>query len=528
MANEVLNINIFEKHYELPKDIITYINEHHCFESYRQELLAFFMDNFFDYQELPENTEQKVYEKFRYYGNLCVQKLIANNIFNITADELIGASPKIYTWKNCSDVSTNEGVKLFYKNLCDAIVQQADVLLEQAQSFLNQAQQAEQERDSKITGTGFGIITNDIVGFSVWAAMENKAIKQQSSVANAEFRSEIETIQRKLEETSNGQLSRYCREVWLPGLKNSADLFIISLFKNYIDVLISNGKFNPDALNHIDITKSQSILQNVDTTENKVGILDAAFLSCPFNPELYDTAIGICNVDEIVSCAKLFGIDEYLKSKYTDICNKIAQNGNYGEKEIVEKLSPYLHLISLLDEKSSEEIQVGFLSVHRKLIKEKILKMSNRLQSASDEEINSFIKSIIATPIDELAGVSEEELQKHIISKIISEVFKKDEPNAYESVISQAAEKMMSIIKSYLSKVSRVKNEYLSKKEEYDKYKQSADEEIRKLNEQLIALGIFSFSKKKELNAKITDIQERIGELKKTSDVAEKAYRNLI
>ena len=36
MANEVLSIYIFEKHYELPKDIITYIEEHHRFEGYRQ------------------------------------------------------------------------------------------------------------------------------------------------------------------------------------------------------------------------------------------------------------------------------------------------------------------------------------------------------------------------------------------------------------------------------------------------------------------------------------------------------------
>ena len=48
------------------------------------------------------------------------------------------------------------------------------------------------------------------------------------------------------------------------------------------------------------------------------------------------------------------------------------------------------------------------------------------------------------------------------------------------------------------------------------------------MNEQLGSLGIFSFSKKKELNAKIADIQGRIGELKRASEVAEKAYRNLI
>ena len=124
--------------------------------------------------------------------------------------------------------------------------------------------------------------------------------------------------------------------------------------------------------------------------------------------------------------------------------------------------------------------------------------------------------------------MSEEELRKHVVSKIISDVFKKDEPAAYESTISHAAEKLVSIIKNYLLKVARAKNEYLLKKEEYDKYKQSADEEIRTLSEQLSALGIFSFSKKKELNARINGLQEHTVELKRNFDTSERTYYSLV
>lgn len=126
MNSQVLSIDIFEKHYELPRDIITYIDEHHRFETYRQELLAYFMDNFYDYQNLSEEVERKTYEKFRHYGNLCVQKLIANDIYNATVDELVGSTPANYTWKCCSDASTNDGVKMFYKALCDSMMEQAN------------------------------------------------------------------------------------------------------------------------------------------------------------------------------------------------------------------------------------------------------------------------------------------------------------------------------------------------------------------------------------------------------------------
>lgn len=528
MANEVLSIYIFEKHYELPKDIITYIEEHHRFEGYRQDLLAYFMKNFCDYQNFPSDAERVSYEKFRHYGNLCVQSLIASDIYNATIDELVGRTPENYTWKTCSDASTNDGVKMFFKALCDAVLEPAKALLEQMTSFMSQAQQAEAERDSKITGTGFGVITNDIIGFGVWAAMENSAIKKQASAAGAQFRSEIDTIQRNLENNSKVRLDKYGKEVWLPSLKNSIDLFVISLFNKYMEILISNGKFNPDALKYIDIAKSQSILQNIGTTSNKLGILDAAFLSCPFNPEIYDIAIGICNVEEIVRCAKIFGTDESLKIKFSDTCNKIATNPNYSETEIVEKIAPYISMVALLNGKAPEAVQDEALNAHRSLVKDKIYKMASILQSSSENEIKAFIRSITATRIDELVGVSDKELRKLITSRVVGEIFKKDEPEAYESVISQTVEKIALVVQNYLSKVSRAKADYLSKKNEYDKYSLSATEEIRRLNEQLSSLGIFSFSKKKELNAKINDIQGCIGKLKKASDVAEKAYRNLI
>lgn len=528
MANEVLSIYIFEKHYELPKDIITYIEEHHRFEGYRQDLLAYFMKNFCDYQNFPSDAERVSYEKFRHYGNLCVQSLIANDIYNATIDELVGRTPENYTWKTCSDASTNDGVKMFFKALCDAVLEPAKALLEQMNSFMSQAQQAEAERDSKITGTGFGIITNDIIGFGVWAAMENSAIKKQASAAGAQFRSEIDTIQRNLENNSKVRLDKYGKEVWLPSLKNSIDLFVISLFNKYMEILISNGKFNPDALKYIDIAKSQGILQNINTTENKVGILDAAFLSCPFNPEIYDIAISICNVEEVVRCAKIFGTDESLKLKFSDTCNKIATNPNYSETEIVEKIAPYISMVALLNEKTPEAVQDEALKAHRCLVKDKIYKMASKLQSSSESEIKAFIRSITATRIDEFVGTSDEELRELITSRVVGDIFKKDEPEAYESIISHTIEKIASIVQNYLSKVSRAKDDYLSKKDEYDKYSLSADEEIHRLNEQLSSLGIFSFSKKKELNNKITDIQGRIGELKRASEVAEKAYRNLI
>lgn len=528
VENEVLRINIFEKQYELPKDILIYIDEHHCFENYRQELLAYFMDDFCDYQNLPDNAERISYEKFRYYGNLCVQKLIANNIYNATVDELVGKPPKDDTIKSYIESSTNNGIKMFYNAINDSMIEQVNALLTQVNSFMNQAQQAEAERDSKITGTGFGIITNDIVGFGVWAAMENSAIKKQASAANAQFRNDIDIIQSSLENSSKVRLTKYGKEVWLPSLKNSIDVFIISLFNKYIEILTSNGKFDSDALKYIDISKSQSILQNVDTTNNKLGILDAAFLSCPFNPEIYDIATGICNVDEVVNCAKLFGLGEYLKEQYIDICDGIAKDDSNSEEDIREKISTYVYAISLLEEKPIRDIQDKFLSLHQKAVTYRILKVSKSLNGVSDKDIKDFIKSMTDIPLIDLKNVTDEQIQECIVSKIIGTALKNDDPKSYGAVISSTAEDVMPIIKKYLLRVLETEKAYLSKKTEYDKYSQSAKEEISKLTNQIDSLSIFSFSKKKELNARIQELQEHTDKLREDYHLLETTYRNLI
>ncbi len=527
MSNEVLNIAIFGKKYSLPKDIITYVDEHHCFEIYRQELLEYFIDNFYDYENLPNEVEQRVYQKFRHYGFLCLQKLMANNIFNVTIDELVGSIPENYTWKFCIEASTNDGVKLFYKSLCEAMEERVDALLEQSTSFIEQTQQAEQARLSKITGIGFDIITNDIVGFGVWAAMENNAIKQQTIVANAEYRNEIDIIQKKLEQSSKNRLSRYCKDVWLPGLKDTADLFIISLFKKYIDFLILNGKFNPEALNYIDIAKSQSILQNVSVGNNKVAVLNAAFLSCPFNPDVYDIAIGNCDIEEIVKCSRLFGVDKKINSKYTNICNQLVKNDNYNEEEKKRKLAPYLQLVSLLNGKSIEATQDEFISVHRNLVRGKITEMLNCMEDASAEDVKSFIKSIIVTPISEMDSTSED-ISRYILSKLIRDIIKKDNQKIYEIELSHTVDGIALVVNQYLQKVSNTKKDYLSYKKAYDEFRQSAEDEIVKLNEQISTLRLFSFSKKKELKEKISCLQEKIDDMKRRCDTFEREYYALI
>ena len=493
MSNEILNVKLLGKNYDFPKDVMVYKSEHHSFEELRQELLSFMLKHCLDYQNLPSNVERLVYEKYKAIGSICVKKLISYDIFDATVEELVGSTPENYTIKDCTEASKNDGIKLFYKGLSDSMLEQVNALLEQTTSFMNQAQEAEIARDSKVTGTGFGIITNDIIGFGVWAAMESKAIKQQASAADAEFSNEIDAIIKAGETTSKTRLSQYSKNSWIPNLKNSTDLFIITLFQKYIDILISHEKFNADALNHIDMAKSKSILKNINMTDNKAGILESALLSCPFNPEIYDIALTLGNIGDTIRCAQTFDAIGHIESKYKEKCKNIASNDFYGEKEIIDAISPFIEIISSLDaDFSTEEL----LKVHRTKIKEKVLKYPRFLGNNSNSEFRFYVKSlnIFSSLIeDEISG---NELREHIKLKLISDIFSKDDPVLYSDIISQVVEKIFKAIIDYKSKTINAKSIYLSKKKEYENFNQSANSEISEIDSRLNNLGIFSFAKK--------------------------------
>lgn len=529
MVGELLSIDLLGKHYDLPKDILVYLSEHHCFEEYRQEMLTFFVANYSDYQNLPTPIEQLTFDKFRYYGDLCAKKLIAQDIFDVTADDLVGILPEKCTWKTCMDASVNDGMKVFYDGLKETMSERLKALIDQTNSFLNQAQDAELVRDSKITGTGFGIITNSIVGYGVWAAMESSSIKKQSAAANAEFSRDIDNIQKGLESRSAARLSRFEREVWIPCIQKSVDLFIINLFKKYIDVLIEHGKFDKEALSHIDIAKSQSILKNIGTTDNKAGILDAAFLSCPFNPEFYDIAIESCDAAEVIACAKIFSVDENLQSGYTQICTDIALNKELSEEEVTEKISPYISAISMIVGDSKEAVCTQFIEAHRSVVKKAIIQVSSDWKTASDSNLKSMIRMLTGKPVAELEGMDDSELKDAITKKVISESFGAHIPSPfYDETISQTSDEIFTIVKRYIDKCAAAKQNYLSKQAQYEEGKKQSEEEIAKINEEIKSLGLFAFSKKKELNARIADINLRIADLRETSAAAEREYRALI
>lgn len=508
MPEKFIHVKLLNKQFDLPKDILLYMDEHHQFENLRQELLLYMMENCAD----PINSsfsEQSVYKKFRHYADLVVKKMILHGVYDVTVDDLIGEEPAKYTWKCCMDATTNAGIKLFYKSLCDVLLARTDALLEQATSLLSQATQAEQRRSSEITGTGLGIISNDIIGFGVWAAMENRELKRQAAKADAEFQ---KTMDRVIE---NGE-AEYEKKVaegksaWIENVRNSVNLFILSLYDEYINVLIAKGKFSEDALNYIDMKKATSILQNLNKAADKQGLVEAAFLSCPFCAEVYVAALPFGKIEDTVKCARAFEVDDNLKVYAEQKCNTLLSYCACSQDEAIKKISLYVEMISCLCDNSSDAVIVDLLQ-RRVIQKEKILShIANNIISSPNAKLKQRASSYLHIELESIIESNEDELRECIKSSLSKQISADTDIQClYDEILDKYTERIVLPIKEYIHQLKTVYADI----QECTAEKERIDRQIAEYESIKGSLSLLSFAKKKELQERIHVLKKKRSEL---------------
>lgn len=516
MVGERIYTVFLNEQYNFPKDILTFIEEHHYFEELRQNILLYLLCEYGDIEHLPSQAEKTAYDKFKEIANECVKKLVEKGIYDTTVEDFIGKSPRMYAWKYIAEATDNSGVKHFFLRMKDCLLNMADAYIEQGESFLSEAYQAEDRRNSKITGTGFDIITNNIISYGIWAAMENNTINKQAKIANKEFQDEITNISQRIEIRSSRRISDYSTNVWIPNINESVDLFITDLFEKYLGVLIQKGFVDKETMKYVNVEKAEEILNNIDATHDKEGIIKAAFICCPFYSRIFIEALSLKNdIKGIVGCSKCFGVDEYLKSYCEDKCESNIMILDLSESEVLERVSEYFDILSVIHNQSIEDYISRLLKNRREKISKKIkCLVSSRLSNEGFEIIN-FIMEITKSVVEDITAMNEQDIFDRIKQYVIQQAMIYDDVNIYDEIINSTSKKLLTIVLDYSEKIKKAKNTYEKEQTNFNEIKLRINEEILSLDTELENLGLFSFSKKKEIKDRIIELQH---ELNKSGD----------
>lgn len=510
MTNTIC-VHFLDADYTFPADILVYVAEHHSFEKMRQEFLSFMLSKFSNYVKMPDNTEKLFDEKTRYFADICVKKTIEHGIYDITAEDYL---------------AENKGVAMFREVLKGAMLERANSLLEEMEAFSSGAQQAEAVRDSKVTGMGFSVLSNSIIGLGVWAAMEEHELQKQGKQADAEFRATLDAIERQSKKTSKNRMKKYAANTYLPAIKKTADVFIVDLFETYINKLIAGKAFDPEALKYNNITRAESILSNYASAKDKKQLITTAFMQCPYCVPVYLTAINLkSDIHSTLSTAKSFGVLETITHILHERCTQTAQTLTLPEAEVITKLADDFEVLAIIHNQTTEDEANSYLQCRR------AQNMALLKEMASIEWCSKAFDSIMREVIHKDArGMLELRLSidlRKAFTDYLTEIMHGDTSAYYSAAKRFAVGHLVDAATLYLDKANEYNIQHEQALAEFKKYEETANAEIEACTAELNSLWFFSKAKKNELRQRIEELEKSIDEHKQNLRAARKKLKKM-
>ena len=192
------------------------------------------------------------------------------------------------------------------------------------------------------------------------------------------------------------------------------------MLDNYLADLHNNGLFDNETLNYVNIKHSQDLLQNLDITNNKAAVLSSAFQACPFNINVYLSAIefDLFGEDE-VNTLRTIHQDSELKRELSRRFIEIKQTNHI--KDTLENYDQLINALCLCSGKTPEfYYQQHTKDLYRKVIHEySEIREYSESDSACSRFVNSLGDKILAMNDDDFLKL----LRKKVNSIITDEQF---------------------------------------------------------------------------------------------------------
>ena len=176
-----LELRFIQKDYEIPNDIITYLNALQVADEIKDSLFYACRDKVSKSEIRAISTDEMVPE-MKKQASRFIKMLCDNNIFNRTIDE--------YTF-------SNEGYKEFDEHNKAAVLAMSNFLLEEMEHFQQGIEDAEREAASNITGTGVQVWSSSFLTLAAASALEYSALKKQANAADQQYREKVRWISKK-------------------------------------------------------------------------------------------------------------------------------------------------------------------------------------------------------------------------------------------------------------------------------------------------------------------------------------------
>lgn len=496
----MVTCNFLGNSYSFSQDIFD-IHAIHVFFSDEQSKIFAVLEKLASTVEKPgmvdENGNDEIVDAFRASATRIVTSLCDKDIVSYTVSDFLDKNPAYAKYQELA------------VNTAKSYMQ---IVMDTAMSFMNATMAARDSATSTITGTGTGIITNSMASLLLYDAIEAKTINNQIASAEASYKEKLSRISDRSDRKQAEAEQNYKFHKWLPTAQDLIYEFVSYNLNQYLQIMCSNGKLRAESVKLIDAARSNELLGNCELTQNKKAVLAQAFQANPFNLEVYKYTfnLGLFTSSEyqtILSLGLKKAFNDSLASAkeiYTD-CTSSAS--------LTERISFLTNLYAFHSDHSDFQT---YISSELAAYSQNILSQYQVIASDT-QSCKKWVHKNITNVLGSLLSVSADELQKEVEEKLSLE----EKELGIDILLAKgliSIDSVTPIRKSILSYCIHLRELYIEYHEHYNEYS-SLENLLTACRAELKECGIFEFKRRKELQAKISNL---IDELEKLQPLADK------
>ena len=455
------------------------------------------------------------YRKFVEDGaDLLVKKLIELGVYDVTVNDLL---------KNISSIGDINDVEK------KAFV----TLLDEGQRYVDMKnagiERAYHYAASNITGSGVRVFTSSFSTLMINSVVERSILMSQAKKADKEYEEAVKNISARTIDA----LDTLYREVMIKELYPSIIQILLEFdskaMSTFLVELTTHGKFDFESVEKYNMQKAEEMLKNINQVPDKSGFLKQAFLTCPFSLDVYEVCLkqGLFDKDTFET-AKYFGMGDELAEKMDDYIKSNLKNSE-KIKPIISILASYRGTDELTIWRKMYEGTLGNIEGTYKVLNSAI---------SDKKRLDKFIRENIIHQMAEIVDKSREDIGKSIDKKMNSLISEKqyeefvgmgillpDTIRMADSTATGLADinneiksALVECIMEYIVEAKKRLDAYDKAKDLFDKEVKQKEDELSALKSEKEKLGLFAFSKKKEMTAVIDSKASEISEFKRTHE----------
>jgi len=295
--------------------------------------------------------------------------------------------------------------------------------------FIQGVEDAERTAQSKVTGSGISVWSNSFTTLASFAALDYFSAKGQIKKASAEYKQEIQNLEKYGKSKTERKSIEYLKTHYFPEMEQALSVFAFGMMDKYLNTLIAEKQFDEGTLQYVDFERSTDLLNNLKLSSSVDAILENAFIACPFNVKTFIKTAELNKLnDNILQVIHDLDLTTELREEYKSFLKKATESEpNHHFAVLLTEVAPLVELLSKV-EKQNTETYYKELSNN---IRQKIIEKYNHIKSICDAISAQCI--LAKLPPEKIPALTPEQLPA-IVSQEINSIVSQ---NVFDLLITQ-------------------------------------------------------------------------------------------